>query len=114
MNKMKKISTCFLALVSLVLMCGHDAHAGDAEVLPKGRFAFNVDYRHFSPWDKRFDKDGNVQDAAADFNTSLDSGIFPALSVFDGLVPGTPNIGTSVVSFKYKQDRVDTSLAYGI
>lgn len=88
--------------------------AGDAEVLPGGRFAFNVDYKHYLDWSKRFDKNGDVQDAASDFNTVLDTSVFSALKAFNGMVPGTPNIGASVTSFNYNLDRIDTTLAYGI
>jgi hypothetical protein len=89
-------------------------HAGDAEVLPKGNFAFNVDYKHYLPWDKRYDKDGNTQDAASDFNAPLDKNVFPDLAAFEAFGVTNPNLGTTVTSFKYKYERVDTTLAYGI
>lgn len=87
-----------------------------AEVLPKGRFFFNVDYKHYLPWDRRYDKNGNTQDAAADFNGVMDSRIFPSLALFGGppFSIANPNIGTTVTTFELTYDRVEPALAYGI
>ena len=113
---MWKTKTVVLSIACgvIVFIFSSPVQAGDAEVLPKGRFAFNVDYKHYLEWDKRYDSHGNVQDAASDFNSVLDTSVFPALKAFNGMVPGTPNIGTSETSFKYSYDRIETSLAYGI
>ena len=113
MNRMTSVLFNLLAIFTL-FFTNLSAYAGDAEVLPKGRFAFNVDFKHYLDWDKRYDKNGNEQNAASDFNTVLDTSVFSALTAFNGMVPGTPNIGTSVTSFNYSYDRIDTSLAYGI
>jgi len=91
-------------------------YADTAEVLPKGNFYFNVDYKHYIPWTKRYDRDGNSQDAAADFNGVMNATIFPSLKIFAG-APfniANPNIGTTVTTFKYTYDRVEPQLAYGI
>ena len=89
-------------------------NAGEADVLPKGNFAFNIEYTHYIPWDERYDEDGNTEDAATDFNTVLDSSIFPDLGMFEGFVPGTPNIGKTDVSFDYKYKKIDMILGYGL
>lgn len=104
-------------LVILLTCCVQfpiEALAGDAGVLPKGNFAFNIDYTHYIPWDERYDKDGNTQDAAADYNAVLDSNVFPALRMFEGYVEGMPNIGKTVTSFDYSYERIDFALAYGV
>ena len=110
---MKTIVGGAIEMLCVFMITGY-AYAGDAEVLPKGRFALNVDYKHYFPWTKRFDTNGHEQDAAADFNTVLNSNVIPGLDAFNGLVPGTPNIGRSVVTFKYSYERIEPTLAYGI
>jgi len=92
------------------------SHAGSAEVLPKGIWAVNMDYTHYIPWTKKFDKNGDVVDAASDFNGVLGTNLFPDLALFE--TPpfniASPNIGTSMVSFKYRYERVNTLVSYGI
>src|SRR5262245_34419550 len=53
--------------------------AGDAAVLPKGVFKIDVESKFYLPTTKRFNPDGDLEDIAIDFNTSLDSSIFPGL-----------------------------------
>ena len=88
--------------------------ADDASVLPKGNFSLNLAYMHYLPWDERYDKDGHVEDAAVDYNAVLDSSVFPDLAMFDGFVPGSPNLGKTVTSFDYDYERIDIRLAYGL
>lgn len=104
------VCTAFLVL----LPC--PSSAGDAAVLPKGVKTLNIAATRYFTWNKRFDKDGHVQDAASDFNGVLDQQIFPDLAFFEGPpfnIPGA-NIGNSVVTFDYDYSRVDTTFAYGI
>lgn len=99
--------------LGLSMISGY-TYAGDSDVLPKGNFYFNVDYTHYIPWEKRYNEDGDVEDAATDFNTVLDSSIFPELAMFEGFVPGEPNVGKTVTSFDYSYKRLDATLAYGL
>ena len=109
-----KMNWSIVILLTSLSLLPINALAGDAGVLPKGNFAFNIDYTHYIPWDERYDKDGNTEDAAADFNAVLDSNVFPALRMFEGYVEGMPNIGKTVTTFDYKYERIDFALAYGI
>lgn len=100
---------CFLGIKNKAL-------ADTAEVLPKGVFSASATTKFFLPVDERFDPDGNIEDAAADFNTILDSRVFPALAVFEGPPFNllSASVGSSVVSFEYDVVEVYLDFAYGI
>src|SRR5712691_3446832 len=77
--------------------------AGDAEVLPKGVFKIDAESKFYFPTTKRFNPDGDLEDVAIDFNTSLDSSVFPGLRQLEsalGLPAGFAKIGESIVSVK--------------
>ena len=114
MKSMKTLAY-LIGMLTISMVPGY-AFAENAEVMPKGRFSFNVDYRHYLSWSERYDKNGNVQDAASDFNGVLDARTFPSLALFKGppFNMTAPNIGTTEASFEYSYDRVEPSLAYGI
>lgn len=85
-------------------------HADDAVVLPKGFWRIFNETQFFLPFDKRFNKNGEKEDIAKDFNTTLDSSVFPALSAFG---PGA-NIGSSVVSMEWNIQQTIFQPAYGL
>jgi hypothetical protein len=103
--------------IFLVMSWVGSAYADSAEVLPKGVFSIGFDSNIYLPVSKRFDRDGNKQDAASDFNNvNLNSATFPLLSPLDPFTggPGTATIGRTEVSFKYDFTIINFNLAYGI
>ena len=92
------------------------SYADDALVLPKGVFRTTLDNNAYLPIDKRYNPDGKVEDAATDFNTHLNSDVFPALKPLDAFFGpgGKASIGDSIVSFKYKVDILELGLQYGL
>lgn len=91
--------------------------ADDAEVLPKGVWTVHMENKFYLPIDERYGPSGDVEDAATDFNATLDSNVFPGLAAIEqgfGLPPGSANVGDSVVSFEYKIDYLETIIAYGV
>jgi hypothetical protein len=93
------------------------ARAGDAEVLPKGVFKIDVESKFYFPTTKRFNPDGALEDVATDYNTSLDSRIFPGLrqleSAFE-LPAGSAKLGDSIVALKLEFIDLLMSLQYGV
>lgn len=52
-----------------------------------------------------------------DFNVNLNSAVFPGLGLLEnifGLLPGSANIGSGVVSFGYQYDYLISDLQYGL
>jgi hypothetical protein len=90
------------------------AYADDAAVLPKGVFRVSAESKFYIPYDKRFDPDGHEEPLAADFNTTLDSRVFPELRALDPFVGGRASLGESKVSFKYHITLMEFNVAYGI
>ena len=93
------------------------AWAGDAEVVPKGVFKIDVESRVFFPATQRYNPDGDLEDIAIDFNTSLDSSVFPGLGQLEsafGLPTGSANIGASIVAFQLESVDLLMSLQYGV
>src|SRR3990170_3796595 len=81
----------------------NQSYGDDAQVLPKGVMSVALDGRYYFPFDKRFDKEGKKEDAAVDYNASLNSRVFPGLALLENffkMPPGAASIGTSVVSFE--------------
>jgi hypothetical protein len=111
------LEVAFLICAVLIMGMIDLACADNAEVLPKGVSRISMEGKFYLPITERFDKHGNVEDVATDFNTTLDSTIFSGLSQiesFFGMPPGSANIGRSVVSFKYDFKIVDLSFYHGI
>ena len=93
------------------------AFPGSAEVLPKGVWNVGVSNNYYPSITERYNRDGKVEDVATDFNTTLDSGVFPDLALIEagfGMPPGSANIGKSVVSMKYDFNILYANVAYGI
>jgi hypothetical protein len=77
-------------------------YADSASVLPKGVLSPSIESKFYLPIDERFDPDGGVESAATDYNATLNSNAFAALSTFDNPVFGLSspaNVGDSVVNF---------------
>jgi len=92
-------------------------YADNAEVLPKGVSRAGVNGKFYSPADERYNPDGDVEDVAADYNTTLDSSVFSDLALVEAafvLPAGSANIGKSVVSFEYDFTIVELTFQYGI
>jgi hypothetical protein len=91
--------------------------ADNAEVLPKGRSAVFIEGKFYLPTDKKYGPTGNEADIAEDFNTALNSGVFPGLGQLEaafGLPRGFANLGTTEVSFEYNITIVEFNYAYGL
>jgi len=94
-------------MVCLALMLMNDlCYADNAEVLPKGKSAIFIEGKFYFPVDERYGPDGDEEDVAVDFNSNLDSRIFP-------LPPGA-SLGRSVVFFEYDFTIIELNYAYGI
>jgi hypothetical protein len=91
--------------------------AGDAEVLPKGVLKLDVESKWYFPTTKRFNPDGALEDVAIDFNTSLDSHVFPGLRQLEsafGLPSGFAKLGDSIVALKLEFIDLLVALQYGV
>ena len=64
--------------------------------------------------DKRYGPEGDSEDLAVDFNTNLNSQVFPALSGLDPLVGGNATLGRSVVDSSLTYRLSEFNLAYGL
>ncbi len=96
---------------------GGSAHGDSAQVLPKGVFRTAVTSNVYFPVTERFDPDGKREAVATDFNASLNSSVFPALSRVEqgfGMPAGTASLGRSVVSFKYQFYDLVPEAQYGL
>jgi hypothetical protein len=80
-------------------------------------FKIDVESKWYFPTTKRFNPDGDLEDVAIDFNTSLDSSVFPGLrqleSAFE-LPSGFAKIGDSIVALKLEFIDLLMSLLYGV
>ena len=91
--------------------------ADDAAVLPDGVFNFSVDGLMSLPITKRFNKDGDKEPLATDFNANLNSSIFSDLSLVEagfGLAPGSATFGRTVVKFERHIQIYNFNAAYGL
>ena len=108
-----------LAWLLALLAPGYaEVSLGDsAQVLPKGRSGILTSYTDYFPIDERYDADGNREDLAADFNTSLDSLVFAGLQAVEvgfGLLPGSASFGDTDVQMEYDIKIFDLEYYYGI
>ena len=104
---------CFLFLMGTTRL----SYSDSAEVLPKGVFRGDIEYSYYLPIDEKFDPDGNEEDLAADYNTNLNSSVFPDLSLVEigfGMPAGSASLGDSVVDWEYNIDEVDLKFYYGV
>ena len=113
-----KMAIAYVCFCLLFLMGTIRLSYGDsAEVLPKGVFRGDVEYSYYLPIDQKFDPDGNEEDLAADYNTNLNSSVFPALSLVEagfGMPAGSASLGKSVIDFELNAHEVDLKFYYGL
>jgi len=91
--------------------------ADDAAVSPAGVFYFSVEGLISRPITERFNKDGDKEPLATDFNTNLNSSVFSDLSLVEGafgLPPGSATFGTSDVKFTRHIQIYNFDFAYGL
>ena len=115
--KTKKVIVCQCFVILLLFGSTRLLFADTAEVLPKGIFRGDIEYSYYLPIDTKFDPDGNVEDIAADYNTGMNSNLFPALKQLEtgfGLPDGSASLGDSVVKYEYDIDQVDLKFFYGL
>ena len=118
MEKLLRATNLILIAV-FILGLTSTAYADSADVLPKGRSRVSVSGAHYFPIDTRFDPDGNEEDIATDYNTTLGSNIFPDLAGFENaqggpLPDGWANVGASRVSFEITAEEFTASYQYGL
>jgi hypothetical protein len=94
-----------------------DLRADTAFVLPQGTWGIDVEYKDYFPIDTRYDPDGDKEDIAADYNTSLGSAFLPSLGLVEagfGLPAGSASLGDSVVDLEYDIKILELRPAYGL
>ena len=106
---------CFFFFMGVISL----SYADSAQVMPKGVVGVTLEGKYYFPIEKKFDKDGEKEAIAEDYNANLNSTIFPDLAklevAFPALLPpGSASIGNSVVSFKFGGDEFIPLLQYGI
>ena len=114
LGTMRKAIRVHLLVLMLCLLPCFAAHADDAIVLPRGVSRVSIASNFFLPFSKRYNSDGKVEDIATDFNTSLNSRIFPALAPLNPLVGGMASLGDTTVSFEYDLTILYFEMGYGI
>ncbi len=121
LNKSKKRLARLFFTTMLIFMTpmvtGERCYADNAEVLPKGRSAIFMEGKFYLPIDERYGPDGDEEKLAEDFNSTLNSNVFPSLSLLEaafGLPSGSANIGRSIVSYEYNVNIIEFNYAYGI
>ena len=108
-----------LAGLFVLLALGYPAISlGDsAQVLPKGRSGLFLSYIDYFPIDERYDSDGDREDLADDFNTSLDSSVFSDLQAVEtgfGMKAGSASFGDTEVDMEYDIEIFEFEYYYGI
>jgi hypothetical protein len=100
------------------------SYADSAQVMPKGVVSVILEGKQYFPVEKKFDKHGNKEDIAVDYNANLNSTVFHDLQYleegspiplpFPKLPPGSASIGNSVVSFELGGSELISLLQYGL
>jgi hypothetical protein len=93
------------------------AYADDALVLPKGRWLLRLEGLFSLPITQRFNKNGDKEDLAKDFNTTIDRNVFPDIALVEagfGLPPGSGSFGRSIVTFRRHINLITISPVYGL
>jgi hypothetical protein len=96
-EKVRKAIRIDLLVLLLFQLSFSTAHADDAIVLPRGVSRVSIASNFYLPFNKRYNPDGKVEDIAVDFNTSLNSRVFPALAPLNPLVGGMASLGDTTV-----------------
>lgn len=117
MKDVKRGLAAGICVLSFLFFSSIIAYAEDAFVLPKGILGTNAEFFYYFPINERYDPDGDVEDVAVDYNTTLDSRVFPGLGLveqFFKMPSGSANVGRSVVSFDIELKALEVTVAYGI
>jgi hypothetical protein len=117
MVTMKRMIGIKLVLLFILYPAFKGVYADTAAVLPKGVTMIQLEGRYYPTIDERYDPDGDTEDVAADFNTSLNSEVFPALSLLEagfGLPAGSATLGDTDVSFDYGFTKTTFAIQRGI
>jgi len=109
----------FVILISLTLSLGllTFSYADNAEVLPKGVTRLRLNSQIYSPVDEKYNDSGDSEDVAADYNTNLNSSVFPSLKLIEqgfGMPAGSGSVGDSAVSMEYDFNLFDFYIEHGI
>ena len=113
----RNVLVSVMSFLIITFLFSNICHADNAEVLPKGISGIGINGKFYSPIDVKFDPHGDAEDAAKEFNSTLDSNVFPALALVElgfGLPVGSANVGKSIVSFKYDFKIVELAYQYGL
>ena len=116
---MLRLMSCFIFVI-LYLLCNVSIiYANSAAVLPKGRYRVSLEGAYYLPIDTRFNENGDEESIAVNFNTTLDSSVFPALQLLEqslgGPIPdGSANVGNSITYFELKVQEYQFSVQYGL
>jgi hypothetical protein len=114
---MRRTSIVILLILILLLLPLYMSYAENAEVLPKGVTSLRLNSKFYFPVDEQYNDNGDTEDIATDFNSKLNSRIFPDLSLIEyafGMPAGYGSIGNSVVSMKYDFYLYDFYIEHGI
>jgi hypothetical protein len=93
------------------------SHADNADVLPKGIFRIGLNSKFYLTVDEQFDENGDKQDIGEDFETSLDSTVFPELQLIEqgfGMPPGSATLGDTEVDIEYDFYIFELTPVYGL
>lgn len=116
---MKRGSWVGYVLMGLLLLAGSvgQSLADTATVLPKGRASTIVEGKYYFDFGKKFDNHGNTIDIADDFNSDLNSTVFPGLAqleTFFGMPPGSASLGRSDIDYTFGGSEVISLFSYGL
>ena len=114
---MKFTKTHLFLFLCILVFSTASAFAETAEVMPKGISSAYLSGKFYIPIDEVFKDDGSVDNPGWKYSGPLNSAIFPEIALIEagfGLLPGSGNLGTTEVSFKYKLQILEAALAYGI
>lgn len=100
--------------------CCQSALADSAQVLPQGRSGVFASYYDYFNIDQKYDDKGRKEDLSEDFNTSLDSNVFPLLndledSPLGAFIPGgTASFGDTDVDLDLDIKIFELEYYYGL
>jgi hypothetical protein len=103
-----------IVFAQCLLIINAQAEDTSAQVLPQGISLFDATFYYYFPIDQRYGPEGDSEALAADFNTDLNSRVFPALSGLNRLVGGNATLGQSVVESTLTSRFLEFNLAYGL
>jgi hypothetical protein len=116
-DMMKRITTAVLSLGMLFLLPLNVAYAENAEVLPKNVTRLRLNSKFYFPVDEQYNDSGDTEPIATDYNTNMNSSVFPDLSLIEqafGMPAGSGSVGNSVVSIEYEFNLFDFYIERGI